>query len=236
MRPKTIRTPAALAEAGLAPAGDIAALERVAARYAVAITPAVAELIDRTDPADPIARQFVPDAAELDERPDERSDPIGDDAHSPVAGIVHRYPDRVLLKLTHICATYCRFCFRRETVGQGGVAALSREALDSALRYIAQHREIWEVIFSGGDPFVLSARRLRAVVQAAGRHRARPDHPDAYPPAGGRAGADHARAGARRKGARQGDLRGAPCQPSARADARRARGVRADSSMPEFRC
>jgi lysine 2,3-aminomutase len=164
MRSNTIRTPAALVDAGLAPARQIAALKEVAARYAVAITPAVAELMDRADPADPIARQFVPDAAELAEQPDERSDPIGDDAHSPVAGIVHRYPDRVLLKLTHICATYCRFCFRRETVGHSDAAPLSRAALDVALGYIAQHREIWEVIFSGGDPLVLSDRRLRAVV------------------------------------------------------------------------
>jgi lysine 2,3-aminomutase len=162
MKSKTLRTPVALADAGLTPSGSYAALERVAARYTVAITPTVAELIDRADPADPIARQFVPDAAELDEQPEERADPIGDDAHSPAAGIVHRYPDRVLLKLTHLCATYCRFCFRREAVGQG--AALAREALDAALRYIAEHREIWEVIFSGGDPLVLSARRLRAVV------------------------------------------------------------------------
>jgi lysine 2,3-aminomutase len=163
MRPKTFRTAAAVVDAGLAPASQIEVLERVAARYAVAITPAVADLIDCADPADPIARQFVPDAAELDEQPDERSDPIGDDTHSPVAGIVHRYPDRVLLKLTHLCATYCRFCFRRESVGRA--PALSREALDCALRYIAQHGEIWEVIFSGGDPLVLSDRRLRAVVE-----------------------------------------------------------------------
>ena len=77
----------------------------------------MAELIDRADPHDPIARQFVPDPAELDVKPEERADPIGDDAHSPVEGIVHRYPDRVLLKLTHVCAVYCRFCFRREMVG-----------------------------------------------------------------------------------------------------------------------
>jgi lysine 2,3-aminomutase len=154
-----------LVDVGLAPASQLTALERVAARYAVAITPAVAELIDPTDPDDPIARQFVPDAAELAERPDELSDPIGDDAHSPVPGIVHRYPDRVLLKLTHVCATYCRFCFRRETVGQEDAAPLSGAALDAALAYIAEHREIWEVIFSGGDPLVLSDRRLRHVVQ-----------------------------------------------------------------------
>ena len=83
----------------------------------------MAELIDRADPHDPIARQFVPDAAELDATPEERADPIGDHAHSPVEGIVHRYPDRVLLKLTHVCAVYCRFCFRREMIGPGRRAA-----------------------------------------------------------------------------------------------------------------
>jgi lysine 2,3-aminomutase len=164
MRPKTLRTAAALVDAGLAPASRIEALTRVAARYAVAITPAVAELLDPNDPGDPIARQFIPDEAELDEGRGERADPIGDEARSPVAGIVHRYPDRVLLKLTHICATYCRFCFRRETVGRSDATPLSREALDAALSYIAEHREIWEVIFSGGDPLILSERRLRAVV------------------------------------------------------------------------
>ena len=83
----------------------------------MALTPAIAELIDPADPADPIARQFIPDPRELDADPAERADPIGDDAHSPVAGIVHRYPDRVLLKLVNACPVYCRFCFRRETVG-----------------------------------------------------------------------------------------------------------------------
>ncbi|HMJ42774.1 MAG TPA: lysine 2,3-aminomutase, partial [Pseudolabrys sp.] len=102
---------------GFAPQEDRAALEDVAARYAVALPPALAALIDRNDVNDPIARQFVPSEAELDRRPEELLDPIGDDAHSPVEGIVHRYPDRVLLKLTPICAVYCRFCFRREMVG-----------------------------------------------------------------------------------------------------------------------
>ena len=115
--PKTLRHLSDLEAAGLTPAEKRAALEKVAAQYAVAITPAMAELIDRADPNDPIARQFVPDAAELDVTPEERADPIGDHAHSPVEGIVHRYPDRVLLKLTHVCAVYCRFCFRREMIG-----------------------------------------------------------------------------------------------------------------------
>src|SRR3954465_11883667 len=162
--PKTLRHLSDLEAAGLAPAQKRAALEQVAAQYAVAITPAMAALIDRTDPNDPIARQFVPDPAELVVQSEERADPIGDSAHSPVDGIVHRYPDRVLLKLTHVCAVYCRFCFRREMVGPGKRALSARE-LDAALGYIATHPEIWEVILTGGDPLVLSARRLGAVIR-----------------------------------------------------------------------
>src|SRR5437660_4517193 len=163
---KTLRDPAGLIAAGLAPSERLAELERVAARYAVAITPAIAELIDPTDPHDPIARQFVPDAAELSVAPEERADPIGDDAHSPVEGIVHRYPDRVLLKLVHVCPVYCRFCFRREQVGPRGRPSLSRAALETALAYIRARPEIWEVILTGGDPLVLAPRRLRDVVRA----------------------------------------------------------------------
>jgi lysine 2,3-aminomutase len=141
------------------------ALAAVAARYAVAITPDMAALIDPADPADPIARQFVPSVAELDRQPGESDDPIGDGAHSPVPGIVHRYPDRVLLKPTHVCPLYCRFCFRREMVGPHGLGALSPAALDAAIGYIANCPDIWEVIVTGGDPLVLSARRLAAIAR-----------------------------------------------------------------------
>src|SRR6185437_9886460 len=132
------------------------ALERVAAQYAVALTPEAAELCVH----EPVARQFLPAAAELVTTPEETADPIGDEAHSPVTGIVHRYLDRVLLKANHACAVYCRFCFRREMVGPDGVRPLSPAQLDAAFGYIAAHPEIWEVIVTGGDPFVLSARRL----------------------------------------------------------------------------
>jgi lysine 2,3-aminomutase len=152
-----------LEQAGLTAADKRAALEKVAAQYAVAITPAIAELIDRADPNDPVARQFVPDPAELEVRPEERADPIGDHAHSPVEGVVHRYPDRVLLKLTHVCAVYCRFCFRREMIGPAA-APLTAKQLDAALAYVAAHEQIWEVVLTGGDPLVLSARRLKQVV------------------------------------------------------------------------
>jgi lysine 2,3-aminomutase len=161
---RTLRTPGQLRERGYVSATQEAALGEVAARYTVAIPLALAELIDPANPDDPIARQFVPDVSELETSPQENADPIGDDAHSPVEGIVHRYPDRVLLKLVHVCAVYCRFCFRREMVGPGKPNALSKQALGAALDYIRSHREIWEVILTGGDPLILSPRRLRAVM------------------------------------------------------------------------
>jgi lysine 2,3-aminomutase len=162
---QSLRRPAELIEAGLAPAERRAALAAVAERYAVAITPAVAELIDTADPDDPIARQFIPDPAELMVRPEELADPIGDDVHSPVEGVVHRYPDRVLLKLVHVCPVYCRFCFRREMVGPRGRGTLSPRKLEPALDYIRAQDRIWEVILTGGDPLVLAARRVRAVMR-----------------------------------------------------------------------
>jgi lysine 2,3-aminomutase len=160
----TLRHPAELIERGVAPAADLADLERVAARYAIAVTPDIAALIDGDDPEDPIARQFIPDRRELVNTPGENADPIGDDAHSPVSGIVHRYPDRVLFKLVHVCAVYCRFCFRREMVGPGKASALSDEAYSQALDYIRAHSEIWEVILTGGDPLMLSPRRLAEIM------------------------------------------------------------------------
>jgi len=130
----------------------------VAERYAVAITPEMAALVERADPADPIARQFVPSPEELIRLPHELEDPIGDEAHSPVEGIVHRYPDRALLKIVHACPVYCRFCFRREMVGPGK-PALSGAKLDAALAYLSATPAIREVILTGGDPFILNARR-----------------------------------------------------------------------------
>jgi len=166
MTARTLRTPKDLADAGLVAPGRVAELEGVAARYAVAITPAMAELIPDNDA---VARQFVPDAAELDQTPDERADPIGDDAHSPVFGVVHRYRDRVLLKANHACAVYCRFCFRREMVGPDGVRPLSPDQLDAAMAYIAADPAIWEVIVTGGDPLILSVRRLRDLMARLAR-------------------------------------------------------------------
>lgn len=162
---RSLKTPDELQAAELVAPEQIDAIRSVAEHYAIAITPTVVSLIDRVDEADPIARQFVPDAAELVTTPEEREDPIGDAAHSPVKGIVHRYPDRVLLKAVHICPVYCRFCFRREMVGPQGDGTLAPDELAAALAYIADHSEIWEVILTGGDPLVLSPRRLAEIMR-----------------------------------------------------------------------
>jgi lysine 2,3-aminomutase len=166
---RSLHSPAELLEARLIRPESLAALEEVAARYAVAVTPAMAELIDPGDPDDPIARQFVPDRRELETRPEERADPIGDGVHEVVEGLVHRYPDRVLLKLVSVCAVYCRFCFRRETVGPNGGGTLSPAAIETGLAYVRRHPEIWEVILSGGDPLVASPRRLAALMRELAR-------------------------------------------------------------------
>jgi lysine 2,3-aminomutase len=153
-----------LIAADLVPQSQRGALGPVGERYAIGLSSPLAALIDRHDPDDPIARQFIPDRAELLAQPEDMVDPIGDAAMSPVAGIVHRYPDRVLLKLIHVCPVYCRFCFRRESVGPGGATHLSGEALDAAFAYIAARPEIFEVILTGGDPLILSLRRLADIM------------------------------------------------------------------------
>jgi lysine 2,3-aminomutase len=135
----------------------------VEARYAVAITPAMRALIERPD--DAIGLQFIPDPAELVTAPHERADPIGDDALSPVKGIVHRYPDRALLKPLLVCPVYCRFCFRREHVGPNG-GVLTEAELAAALEWLRTHTEVREVILSGGDPLLLAPRRLAALLTA----------------------------------------------------------------------
>lgn len=162
---RTLRTASDLANAGLVSSQQAQALADVTAAYATAITPSLAALIDPNDANDPIALQFVPSRAELDVRPEELPDPIGDKTHEPVEGIVHRYPDRVLLKAVSVCPVYCRFCFRREMVGPDKDGNLSPAELAAALAYIREHTEIWEVIITGGDPFMLSARRAGALTR-----------------------------------------------------------------------
>jgi lysine 2,3-aminomutase len=159
----TLRDTAGLVAAGLVPAEHAPGLDQVAERYAVAIPPALAALIAHPD--DPIGRQFIPHADELHTAEHERADPIGDDALSPVPGIVHRYADRALLKPLLVCPVYCRFCFRREHVGPDG-GLLTDAQLATALQWLRDHQAVTEVILTGGDPLLLSPRRLRAILDA----------------------------------------------------------------------
>lgn len=156
-----IRDTNALIDAGLVDPSDRAAIETVATRYAIALTPSMRALIEAPD--DPIARQFVPSPEELITAPHEHPDPIGDDKFSPVKGVVHRYADRALLKPLLICPVYCRFCFRREHVGPDGGLLTARE-LETAYAWFEAHPAIREVILTGGDPLMLSPRRLGAII------------------------------------------------------------------------
>ena len=165
LRPRRLTSPKDLVEAGLAEPERLQELEAVAKRYAIGLTPALAALVRPEDPNDPIARQFVPNPRELIRDPAERDDPIGDDAMSPIRGLVHRYPDRVLIKLVAVCAVYCRFCFRRERVGPGS-GSLSGAELAAAVDYVRARPAIWEVILTGGDPFTQSPRRIAEATQA----------------------------------------------------------------------
>src|SRR5215813_8298399 len=153
-----------LGSVGLVGPARFEEIRRVAQEFAVALTADMAALIDPAHPADPIAAQFVPSGAELEIAHEERTDPIGDERWAPVPGIVHRYPDRVLLKPILLCPVYCRFCFRREVVGKQA-AMLGSAALDRAFDYVRQRPQIWEVIVTGGDPFLLAPRRIAEIVQ-----------------------------------------------------------------------
>jgi lysine 2,3-aminomutase len=157
----TLRSADDLLAAGLIAPDRRDALARVGETYAVAITPAMRALI--AEPDGPIGRQFIPDEAERHTAPHELADPIGDDALSPVKGIVHRYADRALLKPLLVCPVYCRFCFRRTHVGPDG-GVLSEAELAAAYDWLRAHPAIGEVILTGGDPLMLSPRRLGAIV------------------------------------------------------------------------
>jgi lysine 2,3-aminomutase len=161
---RALTSAAHLLAAGLIEEHDLAAVAEVAATFGIGISSQMHRVMDAKNPADPIAAQFVPSAAELNVAEEELHDPIGDARHSPLPGIVHRYPDRVLLQPSTVCAVYCRFCFRRESVGAGS-PGLDDNALDAALAYIESKDEIWEVILSGGDPFILSPRRLERIMR-----------------------------------------------------------------------
>ncbi|MFJ6782942.1 lysine-2,3-aminomutase-like protein [Streptomyces yangpuensis] len=163
MGQRSTRTPKDLLAAKLIDEDDLQVVADVAQRYAVSITPAIQDLI--FEPDDGVGRQFVPTSLELITTPEENDDPIGDDPFTPVKGITHRYPDRVLFKPVHVCPVYCRFCFRREVVGPGD-QMLKDQSLEAALDYIRAHPRIWEVIFTGGDPLIVAPTKLRPMLEA----------------------------------------------------------------------
>lgn len=144
---------------------DAADLAAVKTRYAVALPPLVRGADQGTSVPDAVARQFLPDKRELRTYPFELSDPIGDHTHTPVPGIVHRYPDRVLFKIVSACPVYCRFCFRREMIGPGKAVQISDTEISSALAYVKANTAIKEVIFTGGDPLILPARKIAALTK-----------------------------------------------------------------------
>ncbi len=160
MTKNTLRTVKSLIAADLIPADEHAALAEVAQKYSVAISPHLMDLIQREDG---VRKQFIPTSDELVNSPKDMVDPIGDHTHSPLKGIIHRYPDRCLLQPVTVCPVYCRFCFRRETVGKGN-PALSAAQLQACYDYIAQNPQIWEVILSGGDPLILKPKQLSDII------------------------------------------------------------------------
>ena len=128
-------------------------------KLAMAITPYFFNLVDRNDPDCPIRRQVIPRAGEMRTAPEEMLDPVGEDNTKPVEGIVHRYPDRVLFLVTDRCAAYCRYCTRSRLVSNAQDYNFHPE-FESGLEYIRNHPEIRDVLLSGGDPLLLSDRKL----------------------------------------------------------------------------
>jgi len=132
-------------------------------KLALGITPHFFSLIDPQDPDCPIRRQVVPRIEEASRAPDEMVDPCGEDSHMPVPGLVHRYPDRVLLLVTDRCASYCRYCTRSRVVSGAGEQELTVD-LEGVFRYLENHPEVRDVLLSGGDPLLLSDAKLNAIL------------------------------------------------------------------------
>lgn len=135
------------------------------ASFRMAITPYYLSLIDLKDPDDPIRRQAIPSVEELYFAPEESADSLHEDTDSPVKGLTHRYPDRVLFLITDRCAAYCRHCTRRRLVGQTD-NAMPKEQIDACIDYIRQHSEVRDVLLSGGDVFMQSDEMLEYVISA----------------------------------------------------------------------
>ncbi|HRZ86521.1 MAG TPA: lysine 2,3-aminomutase [bacterium] len=139
-------------------------IKSVKKRMPMGITPYFFSLINQKNPNCPIRKQIIPRIEELDVSPHDLVDPCGEDAHSPVPGLVHRYPDRVLLMVTDTCATYCRYCTRGRLVGKKE-DILSEKGLEDAYKYIAANKKIRDVLISGGDPLMLSDEKIESILK-----------------------------------------------------------------------
>jgi lysine 2,3-aminomutase len=140
-------------------AAERTAVEMSPSKLPVGITPYFMSLLSRDDPNDALRRTVVPTVAEFTHAPEEADDPLGEDEQSPVPGLVHRYPDRVLLLVLDFCSTYCRYCTRSRVVGHGAIYP-SRSRLERAIDYIRSNPAIRDVLISGGDPLTLNDERL----------------------------------------------------------------------------
>ena len=130
----------------------------------VGITPYYASLLDPENPAQGLRRTVIPVLAEYLRSRGEADDPLGEDSHSPVPGLVHRYPDRVLLLVTNFCSVYCRYCTRARMVGSVGERSIRKQGLEQAIDYIAANPVIRDVLLSGGDPLSLDDERLEWIL------------------------------------------------------------------------
>jgi lysine 2,3-aminomutase len=139
-------------------------LHKCLKKFRMAITPYYAALMDKKYSRCPVRLQAIPTAEELNEDISDLDDPLYEDVDSPVQGLTHRYPDRVLFLITHVCSMYCRHCTRRRVVGVTD-AHLSKEQVDKGIEYIAKNKVIRDVLISGGDPFVLDDDQIEYVLK-----------------------------------------------------------------------
>jgi len=147
---------------------EIAAIEASKGRMATAITPYFAKVMDRNDSNCPIRRQAIPTLEEFHFSPHDLNDPCAEDENSPVHGLVHRYPDRVLLLVTDKCAVYCRYCTRRRMVGSSE-KCITEEKLDEAVAYIQATKKVRDVLISGGDPLLFEDDHLEGILSKVRR-------------------------------------------------------------------
>ncbi len=145
-------------------ADERAAILRHEGPLPIGVTPYYLSLIDKGDASQGLRRATIPTLAEFERTPGEELDPLGEDGHSPVPGLVHRYPDRVLLLVTNFCSVYCRYCTRARLVGASGERALRKADIDRAIEYIAATPTVRDCLISGGDPLSLDEERLEYVL------------------------------------------------------------------------